>query len=215
MSCVVAVRFTANGATSGRRKLGFGCQTPAVLGDRMKKLHTLAVAAFVAVLGGCQQSEQPAVDEAAGANAGQLTLPVSINAAMVGMIDHSADYLFALGNGDLPRNQNDWHLVSNSAYEIMLGGAVIQIPGTGQFDREWVQNPEWIRLSGELTGIGEDAVRLAEAESTDVAAWREVGDRLIQNCLNCHKMFKPEIPSEGILRGSTERQSRGISIFGY
>lgn len=58
-------------------------------------------------------------------------------------------------------------------------------------------------------------MQLAEAKSADVDAWRAVGDRLIQNCLNCHQKFKPEIPSEGILRGSTERQSRGISIFGY
>lgn len=174
-----------------------------------------AAAAFAVVLGACQEAEEPATEQSATANAGDLTLPVSTNAAMVGMIDHSADYLFALGNGDLPRNDNDWHLVSNSAYEIMLGGAVIQIPGTGQFDREWVENPEWIRLSGELTEIGEDAVQLAEAKSTDVEAWRAVGDRLIENCLECHRMFKPEIPSEGILRGSTERQSRGISIFGY
>ncbi len=97
----------------------------------------------------------------------------------------------------------------------MLSGTVIQIPGTGEFDRQWTENPEWIELSGDLTQIGADAVELAEAKSTDVSAWRAVGDRLIQNCLNCHQKFKPEIPSEGILRGSTERQSRGISIFGY
>jgi hypothetical protein len=182
----------------------------------MTRLHSfITAAALVVGLGACQQAEQPAADAAATENAGDLTLPVSLNAAMVGMIDHSADYLFALGNGDLPRNDNDWHLVSNSAYEIMLGGAVIQIPGTGQFDREWVQSPEWIRMSGELTGIGEDAVRLAEAKSSDVEAWRAIGDRLIDNCLGCHMAFKPEIPSAGILRGSTERQSRGISIFGY
>ena len=89
------------------------------------------------------------------------------------------------------------------------------IPGTGQFDPDWVANPQWIRLSEELTAIGEDAVELADAKSTDVQAWRAVGDRLIQNCLGCHQQFKPEIPSEGVLRGSTERQSRGISIFGY
>jgi hypothetical protein len=182
----------------------------------MKTLRTFAAATtLVAGLGACQQAEQPGADETSTANAGDLTLPVSLNAAMVGMIDPSADYLFAVGNGDMPRNENDWHLVSSSAYEIMLGGAVIQIPGTGEFDHGWVENPDWIRLSGELTVIGEDAVKLAEAKSSDVAAWRAVSDRLIENCLACHKAFKPEIPSDGILRGSTERQSRGISIFGY
>jgi len=180
----------------------------------MRTLIVVAATATLLGLSACERSE-PAGEQAANANAGDLTLPVSINAAMVGMIDHSADYIFALGNGDMPRNENDWHLVSNSAYEIVLGGAVIQIPGTGQFDREWVENPEWIELSDELTEIGTDAVELAQAQSTDQEAWRAVGDRLIQNCNGCHQKFKPEIPSEGILRGSTERQSRGISIFGY
>ncbi|QZH74183.1 MAG: hypothetical protein JY451_10595 [Erythrobacter sp.] len=170
--------------------------------------------AIVIALNGCQQAADTPSRETAAANADDLTLPVSLNAAMVGMIDHSADYIFAIGNGDLPRNDNDWHLVSNSAYEIALGGTVIQIPGTGSFDQQWVEEPEWIRLSQELTGIGEDAVELAEIQSTEVEAWRAVGDRLIENCLACHQRFKPEIPSDGILRGSTERQSRGISIFG-
>lgn len=173
-----------------------------------------AIGAFSLALGGCQRSSEPAAEATAAAGEG-VTWPVSINAAMVGMIDHSADYLFALGNGDMPRNDNDWHLVQNSAYEIVLGGAVIRHPGTGSFDASWVKEPDWQRLAQELSTIGEDAVKLAEAKSTDQAAWRAVGDRLISNCLECHQKFKPEIPSEGILRSSTERQSRGISIFGY
>lgn len=180
----------------------------------MRLMPFVTLVSLACGLAACDRSDALASQATSGAGA-DVTLPVSINAAMVGMIDHSADYLFALGNGDLPRNENDWHLVSNSAYEIMLGGAVIRIPGTGQFDSEWVKNPEWIEDAEELTQIGAEAVRLAEAKSTDVDAWRTVGDRLIQNCLNCHQKFKPEIPSEGILRGSTERQSRGISIFGY
>src|SRR5690606_15829988 len=107
------------------------------------KFAATAIAALA--LASCQQASAPAGEAAAAG--GLNKLPVSINAAMVGMIDHSADYLFALGNGDMPRNDNDWHLVSNSAYEIMLGGAVIQIPGTGELDRQWVQEPEWIRLT--------------------------------------------------------------------
>lgn len=182
----------------------------------MKRTGKIAAIGLLSCLpAACQQSaETPSATDVSNA-AGEVRLPVSINAAMVGLVDHSADYLFALGNGDMPRNDNDWHLVTNSAYEMMLGGRVIQIPGTGQFDDQWTQNPEWVTLSEELTAIGADALALAEAKSTDQAAWRAVGDRLIQNCLSCHEKFKPEIPSDGVLRGSTERQSRGISIFGY
>lgn len=172
------------------------------------------VALAISALAGCQQAAEPTT-QAQASSAGLSRLPVSINAAMVGLVDHSADYLFALGNGDLPRNDNDWHLVTSSAYEMMLSGAVIQVPGNGQFDEQWTANPEWQALARDLTTIGAQALSLSEAKSTDVDEWRKVGDRLIQNCLACHAKFKPEIPSEGVLRGSTERQSRGISIFGY
>lgn len=175
-----------------------------------------ALAALSFTLSACGQDSGPAAPAPSAEQvAGEVTLPISINAAMVGLVDHSADYLFALGNGDMPRNDNDWNLVLSSAYEMMLSGTVTRIPGTGQFDRQWTENPEWIALANDLTTIGADAVELAEARSTDVEAWRAVGDRLIENCMNCHTRFKPEIPSEGVLRGSTERQSRGISIFGY
>jgi hypothetical protein len=180
----------------------------------MRRLNTIAIATLSLGLAACQQDAERAADQTVS-RTHELTLPVSTNAAMVGMVDQAADYIFAVGNGDLPRNDNDWHLVSNSAYTTMLSGTVIQVPGTGEFDRQWTETPEWIELSEDLTQIGADAVRLAEAKSTDVDAWRAIGDRLIENCLDCHQRFKPDIPSEGILRGSTERQSRGISIFGY
>ena len=183
----------------------------------MKRIACAALVASSLALAACQGADEPAGEPTATAAAeqGLTELPVSINAAMVGLVDNSADYLFALGNGDLPRNDFDWHRVRNSAYDIMLSGAVIQVPGPSSQDREWVREPEWIRLSEELTDIGADALELAEGKSTDVEAWRAVGDRLIQNCLDCHQLYKPEIPSEGILRSSTERQSRGESIFGF
>lgn len=168
----------------------------------------LLVSALVcATLSGCQ-AQEAAVEETTAPK-----LPVSINAAMVAMVDHSSDYLFALGNGDMPRNDHDWDLVRVSAYETMLSGKVIQIEGTGEYDAQWVTNPEWDALSDQLTMIGSDALNLVEEKSTDTEAWRAVGDRLVQNCLTCHEKFKPEVPSEGILHESTERESRGESIF--
>ena len=139
------------------------------------------------------------------------TLPVSINAMMVGMVDDSADMLWAVGNGDLPRDEHDWYLVRNSAYQTIIGSKAMQLAGTGPNDVDWVADPEWQRLSDELSAIGMEALSLAEAQQ--VEGWDALGDRLVQNCLACHEQFKPEIPSEGILHESTERESRGISIF--
>lgn len=154
------------------------------------------------------------VDDSAGAVAPALTeLPVSTNATMVGLIDNSADYIWTVGNGDLPRNELDWDLVRSATYDMILGGQVMKIPGTGEFDQQWTAEENWQEWSDQLTLIGQDALPLAEAQSTDVEAWRAIGDRLIENCEGCHNAFKPELPSEGILHRSTERESRGISMF--
>jgi len=175
-------------------------------------LMASTVAAPALFLAGCQQ--EPAAEQAeAPTAAGATTLPVSINAAMVALTSQSADYLFAPGNGDMPKNDHDWALVHNAAYETMLAGAVIQIPGTGQYDVQWVAEDDWKKLSNDLTEIGGEAEKLAAAKSTDQAQWRDVGDRLVQTCLSCHEKFKPETPSQGILHEATKRESLGESIF--
>jgi len=156
----------------------------------------------------------PADDGATEAAAPALTeLPVSINATMVGLIDNSADYIWTVGNGDMPRDELDWDLVRSATYDMILGGQVMKVPGTGEFDHQWTAEENWQEWSDQLTLIGQDALPLAEAQSTDVEAWRAIGDRLIENCEGCHNAFKPELPSEGILHRSTERESRGISMF--
>lgn len=174
-------------------------------------LSAAVSSALVLALGGCGQDAEPAPPPAEAANAARL--PVSINAAMVGLIDNSADYIWAVGNGDMPRDGNDWDLVRSAAYDMILGGFVTGIPGQGELDAQWTAEENWQRWSDELTRIGQDALPLAEARSTDQEAWRAIGDRLVQNCLACHEAFKPEIPSEGILHRSTESESLGQSIF--
>lgn len=180
--------------------------------DRILKVLSMGVC--IAALAACQQAGEPAAELASSDAAPPTpTLPVSLNAAMIGMIDPAADFVFHMGNGATPRSDLDWSHVRGAAYSTMIGGKVIQLEGTGDFDRSWVSHEEWQRLSDELTDIGQETVALAEARSTDTAAWRVQADRLIQNCLACHEMFKPEIPSEGLIRRSSEPESRGVSIF--
>lgn len=162
-----------------------------------KAIFLTSLSALALGLAGCQQAEAPPeVSEMAETSEvlAAPKLPVSINAAMVGLIDHSADYIFAVGNGDMPRDDHDWDLVRSATYDMILGGTVIQIEGTGEYDAQWVANDEWRVISDELTAIGQEALVLADAKSTDVEAWRGVGDKLVANCLTCHEMFKPESP---------------------
>lgn len=179
----------------------------------MKRIPSLLATSLAALaLVGCDQAAEAPADDAA-TTAGLQSLPISINATMVGITDQSADYIWAVGNGDLPRDDHDWDQVRGAAYDMILTGQVIKVPGTGEFDAQWAANPDWQAHADELTKIGEDALPLAEAKSEDVEAWRAIGDRLVANCLACHDLFKPEVPSQSILHEGTERESRGISIF--
>jgi hypothetical protein len=172
-----------------------------------RTLEATAAMALLA-LAGCQGGADVSRDAAEPAK-----LPISINAAMISVVDHSADYIFALGNGDLPKNNHDWDLVRVASYETILSGKLIQMEGTGEKDAEWVADPGWQAMADDLTVIGQEALALAEVKSADTEKWRALGDRLVQNCLACHDAFKPEVPSQGIVHESTERESLGESIF--
>ncbi len=175
---------------------------------RFTVLRYSTAALFALVLASCQNAGTPTEQTAA-----VTKLPISTNALMVSTVDHSADYIFALGNGDMPRDDHDWDLVRIAAYETILGGSLTKIPGTGPNDERWVADEGWQVMASELSQIGQEALQLAEAKSTDKDAWRAIGDRLVQNCLTCHQSFKPETPSQGILHEGTGRESRGESIF--
>lgn len=177
--------------------------------SRSRIAHAAIVGLAALTLAGCQNK----TEEPASGSTETLKLPISINAAMVALTDHSADYLFAPGNGDMPRDDHDWDLVRSSAYDMALAGTVLQIEGTGAEDAAWVANPEWKKLAEDLTGLGQEAVNLSTEKSTDQAKWQALGDKLVQNCLACHEKFKPETPSQGILHEATKRESLGESIF--
>jgi cytochrome c556 len=171
---------------------------------------TLAGIAALA-LAGCNNATSDT--DTATADASAPTLPISMNAVMVSVVDSSADYIFALGNGDLPRDDHDWDTVRSATYEMILAGEVTKLEGTGGFDAEWVADAGWQQMAQDLSTIGQEALALAEAKSDDVDAWRALADRLIDNCESCHQQFKPDVPSQGILHEGTERESRGESIF--
>lgn len=173
--------------------------------------HVAVTGLALLALAGCQNKAEDTASPAASAET--LKLPISINAAMVALTDHSADYLFAPGNGDMPRDDHDWDIVRSAAYDMALAGTVLQIEGAGSEDAAWVANPEWKKMSQELTAIGQEAIILATDKSTDKAKWEGLGDKLVQNCLACHDKFKPQTPSQGILHEATKRESLGESIF--
>jgi hypothetical protein len=153
-----------------------------------------------------QQSapSQVAAAPAAPAIAPVRELPVSLNAVMVGMVDNASDPLFEVGNavreggaGKAPKTDDDWRNVEYHAYEMIVSGRIMQIPGTGPKDKEWTSDPAWKSYADVLTDVGFQMLQKAQAKSTD--GFAELGDKLVDACESCHKVFKPSIPTMRIM----------------
>jgi hypothetical protein len=168
-----------------------------------RKLALVAVAVLAAM--GLTACEQKAAESAAAAPPPAaeaappvvtLTLPVSINQMMVALIDHDSDPIFDAGT-KIPKNDAGWLDLEYHAYQMALGGTLMQVAGTGPKDAEWVADPAWKAFSLQLTALGMDAGAAAHAK--DAKGWLDVGNKLIDVCEACHAKFKPDMPTMKIL----------------
>jgi hypothetical protein len=152
------------------------------------------------LLAGCRApADQPSP---AHSQAGPLPVavksPVSINAEMVRIVDHSGHQLWNVEKeGMAPRTDADWENVVEHATQIAAAGALIRLEGTGVNDRTFVEQPDWHRFAGALSEAGMAALRAAEAKNQDALV--AANGQLVEACESCHKRFKPALPSEGIM----------------
>jgi len=142
----------------------------------------------------------PSWQSSAAEGATHVPVPVSINALMVAMVDHSAHAIWDAGNmagrgGTL--SGRDWQEVEQHAIQLAASGTLISLGGTGTADTGWVTSPEWQRFSRQLTA---GAMAAHEAvENQDQMALMDAGSAIVATCESCHETFKPDAPTEGIL----------------
>ena len=158
----------------------------------------------LAVLGACapaptQTATPPSTpQEAAASPAGRpVTLPVSLNAVMVALVDHASEPLW-LDAYQPPTTEDGWRLAEHHAYQMAVGGKLIQLAGTGPNDDAWVSNPDWIRMADEMSAAGMDALAAAKARNPDLL--NTAGDRLVASCGSCHTTYKLGLPSMGLYK---------------
>lgn len=163
-----------------------------------------AIAAIVAAsLAACAPEQTTAPPQAAApapevaAATRVITLPVSINATMVALVDHASEPLW-LDAYEPPKTEMRWLEAEYNAYQMAVGGKLIQLAGTGPNDADWVADPDWIKMADEMTAAGMDALNAAKARN--VAMLNTAGDRLVASCEACHKKFKPGLTSMGIYK---------------
>jgi hypothetical protein len=123
-------------------------------------------------------------------------VPVSINALMVTLIDHSAHYIWDYGSMERKISADEWRTVQYYAIQLAGSGPLITLGGSGPMDVGWAGSPQWTALARKMS----DGAMLAleAATNQDKAKLLNAGDILIDACEGCHEVFKPEVPTEGI-----------------
>ncbi len=133
----------------------------------------------------------------APAPASHVALPISINAVMVALVDQAAHEIWDGGNQDRDLTDREWLLIEQHALQLAAAGSVISLGGTGPADRGWVMSPAWQDWSHRLGAVALEAKAAVDAKSK--VALRDAGDKLTDTCESCHKIFKPDVPTEGII----------------
>jgi len=155
----------------------------------------LGLAAFL--LAGC--STPPA--EAPAAPAAVMPAvhsPVSINAEMVRLVDHAAHQLWAVEKeGMAPKTDADWENVEEHATQIAAAGALVTMGGTGPNDLVWIESPGWKTSAKAMSDAGMAALKATESKNMEALV--AANGQLVEACEACHKEFKPDLPSEGIV----------------
>ncbi|MEQ1582194.1 MAG: hypothetical protein ABL964_16520 [Steroidobacteraceae bacterium] len=168
---------------------------------------SVAVAAIaLASLAGCTSKESgpaqggnvaPAASTSpSAASPAAPTLHVSLNAVMVALVDHASDPIFMAATKP-PKTEEEWRELEYNAYLMTASASTIQLAGTGPNDKAWVAQPAWKSFAEEMGAAGLQALGMAQEKN--VSAIEAVGNRLVEACEGCHKAFKPDIPSMGIM----------------
>jgi len=126
-----------------------------------------------------------------------VTLPVSLNAVMVALVDHASEPLW-LDAYEPPTTDAGWREAEHHAYQMAVGGKLIQLAGTGPNDAAWVAEQKWISMADEMGAAGMDALGAAKARNVELL--NGAGDRLVAACEACHTEYKLGLPSMGLYK---------------
>jgi cytochrome c556 len=126
------------------------------------------------------------------------TLNVSINEVMVALIDHAGHNLWDVEQaGKAPKTDAAWKNVSEHAVQIAAAGPAITVGGAGPRDAEWVKAPAWRMHAQQMSDAGLAALKAANTKN--LPALIIANGQLVESCESCHKEFKPDLPTEGIV----------------
>jgi hypothetical protein len=160
--------------------------------------HSARTAITTTALGGlvalCFAATEPA--DAASVTE-PLPVPVSINALMVTMIDHSAHHVWDHQALERELSDEEWRIVEYFSIQLAGAGSLITLGGSGPADAGWAADEQWRTFSQAMSSAALIAMDAAKTKNKDLLA--SAGDALITSCQGCHDAFKPALPTEGIM----------------
>ncbi len=125
-----------------------------------------------------------------------IEMQTSVNAIMVAVVDWAAHEVWEAGYAETMTGR-DWLTVRQYATQLLASGTLVSLGGTGRADEDWTTNPEWQRWSSRM--IQDSKAALIAIEAQDQEKLAAAGERLVDACEGCHEVFKPTIPTEGIM----------------
>jgi hypothetical protein len=159
--------------------------------SRMIGALSLASVGLAALVGWSANAAQP------GTAPPPLPLGMSMNRLMVAVVDDAAHGIWAGGNKTGKLSALEWVEVEMNTYQLQAAATLVSIGGTGKADHGWVTDPAFQEWSRKLNEAGISARSAVTAKNQ--MALRVAGDKLVDTCNACHKEFKPDVPTEGIL----------------
>jgi len=176
-----------------------------------KEMTTTLFKGFVLALGilfvsACSTSarEESASPSAANEGVAMTARPeVSINAVMVALVDHAGHQLWNVEvEGKAPKTDADWENVEEHAVQIAAAGPAITVGGTGPSDAVWVKSRSWQAHAQRMSDAGVAAMNAAKSKNFNALV--TANGQLVESCVGCHKEFKPDLPTEGLLHTHTD-----------
>lgn len=161
----------------------------------MKMLSFGVTLATALVIAGCA-AETPA-PEAEMAEAPQMEPAatfepaVSINQVMVDLVNEAATDLWDVDLNP-PATEDDWIRLRSAAVALSAAGSITAMGGNGPNDEQWSSQGDWVRLSQAMTNVGVEMLVAVERRNLDQLQQR--GDELVQTCVNCHNVYRLDVP---------------------
>ena len=126
-----------------------------------------------------------------------IPVPVSVNALMVTLIDHSAHYIWDYASLEREISDDEWRTIEYYAIQLAGAGPLMTLGGSGDLDDTWADSDAWVSYSRTMTNAA--MLALDAAKNKDKPLLGSTGDVLVASCEGCHNAFKPGIPTEGIM----------------